>query len=56
MKCRKCCGNCTRRRAGEFFCQHCGMQPGAMQMDRGGVPKFLIEADEPYPAPLPNEV
>lgn len=56
MKCRKCCGRCTRRRAGEHFCQHCGMQPGAMQMDRSGFPKFLIEADEPEAATPSNEV
>lgn len=35
-KCRKCEGKTTRRRAGQFFCQHCGMQPGAAGYDRGG--------------------
>lgn len=37
MQCRKCGAKpITRRRAGEFFCQHCGMQPGAAAMDRCG--------------------
>lgn len=57
MACRKCGeSKITRRRAGEFFCQRCGMQPGALQMDRSGAPKFLIEADEREAAAAQNEV
>ena len=43
-QCRKCGEKrITRRRAGEFFCQRCGMQPGNSQMDRVGNPiPFLV--------------
>lgn len=40
MDCRKCGSKkLTRRRAGFFLCQHCGVQPGVLRMDRfGNVP------------------
>ena len=45
MQCRKCgAKDITRRRAGVFFCQHCGMQPGQAAMDRAG---FHAPAKEP---------
>jgi ribosomal protein L37AE/L43A len=44
MQCRKCGnGRTTRRRAGVFFCQHCGMQPGPSNMDRCGNPSPAAE-------------
>lgn len=37
--CRKCgAKHVTRREAGVFFCQHCGMQPGQAGFDRSGAP------------------
>lgn len=46
--CRKCgSGKITRRRAGEFFCQHCGMQPGLLKMDRFGTPTATPESETP---------
>lgn len=37
MQCRKCgAKNITRRRAGVFVCQRCGVQPGPACMDRAG--------------------
>ncbi len=45
MDCRKCgAKRITRRRAGVFVCRHCGVQPGPMGLDRGGVP--LIDPSE----------
>lgn len=44
--CRKCgAKKITKRAAGVFFCQHCGMQPGELGMDRfGNVPPVDEEA------------
>jgi ribosomal protein L37AE/L43A len=49
--CRKCGSKkLTRRRAGEFFCQHCGMQPGVLRMDRlGNVTPKPVEKEGPKP-------
>ncbi len=49
MNCRKCGSNkTTRRRAGVFFCQHCGMQPGPTNMDRFGNPGPVhVQAETP---------
>lgn len=37
MNCRKCgAKQVTRRAAGVFVCQHCGVQPGPLHLDRFG--------------------
>jgi transposase len=39
MNCRKCgAKQVTRRSAGIFFCEHCGFQPGPLNLDRFGTP------------------
>lgn len=39
MHCRKCgAAKITKRRAGVFSCNHCGVQPGQFRMDRTGIP------------------
>lgn len=45
--CRKCgAKKITKREAGVFFCQHCGMQPGELGMDRmGNVPDRADEIE-----------
>ena len=49
MQCRKCgAKNITRRKAGIFSCRHCGIQPGQLRMDRGGIAGSEIERLEPY--------
>ena len=53
--CRKCgAKKITKRSAGVFFCQHCGMQPGELRMDRfGNVPAIKgVNLDD---APLETE-
>lgn len=43
MNCRKCgAKQITRRKAGVFVCQHCGIQPGPFNLDRGGFPTQLL--------------
>lgn len=37
--CRKCgARGITRRRAGVFSCNHCGVMPGSQNLDRSGNP------------------
>lgn len=48
MNCRKCgAKKVTRRRAGTFFCQRCGMQPGVDGFDRFGNPAPRSPTAEP---------
>ena len=43
MNCRKCGSlRVTRRRAGFFICQHCGVQPGVLRRDRSGNPTLIV--------------
>lgn len=47
MQCRKCgAKHITRRRAGVFACQHCGVQPGPTLMDRFGNARLVIVEPE----------
>ena len=43
MDCRKCGSKkLTRRSAGFFICQHCGVQPGPLRRDRSGNPTLIV--------------
>ncbi len=40
MQCRKCGRKCcNKREAGLFSCRRCGVQPGQLGYDRGGIPE-----------------
>lgn len=57
MNCRKCGSlRVTRRRAGFFICQHCGVQPSRSNFDRfGNIRPDETEAPSAAASPLPYE-
>lgn len=57
MNCRKCGSlRVTRRRAGFFICQLCGVQPGRANYDRlGNIPPVKTEAPSAAASALPYD-